>query len=56
MRLLRAMYWKALETVRAGGDPPVTIRDEAKNRLIVIPCYERLISEAEYKEMSQAAA
>jgi len=56
MRQLRAMYWQALQTVRAGGDPPATIRDEAKNQIILVPSYERLISAEEYKRMTQAAA
>jgi hypothetical protein len=55
MRQLRAMYWQALETVRAGGDPPATIRDEAKNQVIAVPSYERLITVEEYKRMTQAA-
>lgn len=56
MRQLRAMYWQALETVQAGGDPPATIRDEAKNKVISVPSYERLISAEEYQRMTQAAA
>ena len=55
MRLLRALYWQALEAVRTGGDPPATIRDEAKNRLIKIPCYERMLTPEDYKKMAQAA-
>lgn len=51
---LRNMYLKELETVRAGGDPKGTIRDESKNRLIVIPAYERFISEAEYRGLNAA--
>ena len=55
MRQLRALYWRALETVQAGGDPPATIRDEAKNQVIAVPSYERLISADEYKRMRAAA-
>ncbi len=48
---LRDMYLKAIETVRAGGDPQGVIRDKAKNGLIVIPAYERWISADERKKM-----
>jgi len=53
---LRMMYLKALEDVKAGRDPMGTVRDEAKNKLIVIPCYERWIHEEEYRELRGLAA
>ena len=56
MRQLRDMYLKAVETVKAGGDPKGTVRDKRKNQLIVITAYERLISVEEYRQMQGAAA
>lgn len=53
---LRKMYLKEVETVRRGGDPKGTIRDKEKNRLIVIPAYERVLSEAEYKRLKAIPA
>jgi hypothetical protein len=41
---LRKMYLRAIETVKTGGDPQETIRDEARKRLITLTCYERVIS------------
>jgi 5,5'-dehydrodivanillate O-demethylase len=56
MAQLRDLYLKAVETVEAGGDPKGTVRDAAKNQLIVITAYERSISAEEYKEMHGTAA
>jgi 5,5'-dehydrodivanillate O-demethylase len=53
MRRLRYMYWQALKTVQAGGDPPATLRDAVKNQVIIVPSYERLISKKEYQGMTQ---
>ena len=54
--VLRNMYFKALEEMKAGRDPQGVIRDPAKNKLIVIPAYERWISADERKNMEGAAA
>ena len=56
MAQLRDLYLKAVKTVEAGGDPKGTVRDAAKNQLIVITAYERSISAEEYKEMRGTAA
>ena len=56
MAQLRDLYLEAVETVKAGGDPKGTIRDTAKNQLIVITAYERSISAEEYKQMQGSAA
>ena len=53
---LRKMYLRAIETVRAGGDPQGTIRDEAQNHLITLTCYEWVISADEHKKMLGLAA
>jgi hypothetical protein len=56
MRRLRAMYPQAVETVRAGGDPPSVVRDATRNRLIVIPAHELLISDEQKAELVPAEA
>jgi len=48
---LRNMYLEAIEAVKAGRDPKCTVRDKAKNKLIVIPAYERWVSADERKKM-----
>ena len=48
---LRSIYLKEAEAVRRGCDPKGTIRDKEKNRLIVIPAYELVIPEDQYKQM-----
>jgi len=53
---LGKMDLRAIETVKAGGDPQGTIRDEAKNHLITLTCYERVISADEHKKMLGLAA
>jgi hypothetical protein len=47
MFVLRRMYLREVEKVRAGGDPIGTVRDPAQNELIEITAYERWITEAE---------
>lgn len=47
MFVLRTMYLREVEKVRAGRDPIGTVRDPAQNELIEITAYERWITEAE---------
>ena len=54
--MVRNMYLKELDTLRAGDDPKGTIRDKSKNQIIVIPAYESWVSAAERKEMEEAPA
>ncbi len=56
MNQLRNMYLGAVETVKSGHDPKGTLRDMAKNQLIPITAYERLISAEEYRQMQAAVA
>lgn len=49
-RMLRKMYLEQIEEVRAGRDPKGTIRDKAKNNLIVIPSYERYVPASQVRE------
>ena len=48
---IRKMYLKAIEDLRAGGDPKGVIRDPLGNQLIRIPAYERWVSETERKQL-----
>jgi 5,5'-dehydrodivanillate O-demethylase oxygenase subunit len=52
---LRQMYLDELAKVRAGQDPLGTIRDPAKDEIIVIPAYEFDISEEDFKQTPEAA-
>ena len=52
---VRDMYFEAMETLKAGRDPKGVIRDPAENRLLVIPGYERWVSEAERRQMAEGA-
>ncbi len=49
MAMLRRMYLKEIEVVKAKGDPKGTIRDKGKNQLIVIPTYEKVVPASECK-------
>jgi 5,5'-dehydrodivanillate O-demethylase len=51
MRRLRTLYLQAVDTVAAGGDPPAVVRDAERNRLIMIPAYEMLISDEQRAEL-----
>ncbi len=51
MIVLRRMYLREVERVRAGADPLGTIRDAAKNSLIPITAYERWINDEESRKM-----
>jgi len=53
MALLRDMYLKQIEVVRAGGDPKGTIRDKAKNHLLVIPTHEKMVPIAEVRQRQE---
>lgn len=48
---LRKMYLGEIQKLRSGADPKGVIRDPAKNRLIVIPAYERWLTEEERRQM-----
>ncbi len=50
MAMLRCMYLKQIELVKAGNDPRGTIRDKAKNRLVVIATRERVVPTTEVKQ------
>jgi 5,5'-dehydrodivanillate O-demethylase oxygenase subunit len=56
MEMLRKMYLKGIETVKAGEDPKGVIRDKEKNKLIVIGGLYRWISPEERKQLLEAAA
>lgn len=45
------MYLGEIQKLRSGADPKGVIRDPAKNRLIVIPAYERWLTEEERRQM-----
>jgi 5,5'-dehydrodivanillate O-demethylase oxygenase subunit len=40
--MLRDLYLREIEAVKAGRDPKGTLRDAAKNKLIVLPTHERV--------------
>jgi 5,5'-dehydrodivanillate O-demethylase len=44
---LRQMYLREIEKVRRGEDPKAIVRDPEKNRMIVIPAYEKWVPESE---------
>jgi hypothetical protein len=56
MEMLRKMYLREIEAVKAGKDPIGVVRDEKKNQLIVIGGLYRWISPEERKQMLEAAA
>lgn len=54
--IIRQMYLKQIEVVKAGGDPKGVIRDKTKNQLIVVGGNYRWISSDERKEIEEATA
>jgi 5,5'-dehydrodivanillate O-demethylase len=44
---LRQMYLREIEKVKRGEDPKAIVRDPEKNKLIVIPAYEKWVPESE---------
>jgi len=54
--ILRQLYLKQIERIKAGGDPKGVIRDEEKNKMIVIGGDYRWISAEERKSLEQATA
>ena len=56
MAILRDLYLKQIEIVKAAGDPKGVIRDKKKNQLIVISGRYRWISTDERREMEQTIA
>ncbi|MGQ0572419.1 MAG: Rieske 2Fe-2S domain-containing protein [Armatimonadota bacterium] len=51
MVTMRRMYLREIAKVRAGRDPIGTVRDSAKDALIVVPAYERWITEEDRQRM-----
>jgi hypothetical protein len=41
------MYLREIEKVQRGEDPKCVVRDSEKNKMIVIPAYERWVQESE---------
>ena len=56
IKMLREMYLKGIESVKAGKDPVGVVRDEKENEMIVIGGLYRWVSEDEYKKMKKTAA
>ncbi len=52
---LRRMYLREIEKTKAGLEPKGVIRDPAKNQIMVVPAYERWVSEAERKQIRATA-
>jgi len=52
--ILRQLYLKQIEIVKAGGDPLGVIRDDEKNRMIVVGGEYRWISTAERQQIERA--
>jgi len=44
---LRQMYLREIEKVKRGEDPKAIVRDPEKNKMIVIPAYEKWMPESE---------
>ena len=44
---LRQMYLHEIEKVKRGEDPKAIVRDPEKNKIIVIPAYEKWVPENE---------
>jgi 5,5'-dehydrodivanillate O-demethylase len=44
---LRQMYLREIEKVKRGEDPKAVVRDPEKNKMIVIPAYEKWVPESE---------
>ena len=55
MALVRNMYLKAIETVKAGGDPKGTVRDKSKDQIIVVSAYEKWVTAEERRQMQKTA-
>jgi len=53
---LRQMYLREIEKVKHGEDPKCIVRDPEKNKLIVIPAYEKWVPESERNQGESAAA
>ncbi len=51
MRMLRQLYLDSIEKVKRGEDPVGTVRDEAKNQIIVIPTDYGWLSEQQFKQL-----
>jgi hypothetical protein len=41
------MYLREIEKVKRGEDPKAIVRDPEKNKMIVIPAYEKWVPESE---------
>jgi len=50
------MYLSEIEKVKRGEDPRCVVRDREKNQVIVIPAYEKWVSEKEFNLGASAAA
>ena len=51
LRMVRGIYLDDIERVKRGEDPRFTIRDEAKNQMIVVASDYHWISEEEFNEL-----
>ena len=51
INMLRQIYFDSIESVKRGEDPKGTIRDEAKNRMIVVESDYGWISEQQFKAL-----
>jgi len=52
---LRQMYLREIEKVKRGEDPKAIVRDAEKNKMIVIPAYEKWVPESERQSAASAA-
>jgi 5,5'-dehydrodivanillate O-demethylase oxygenase subunit len=52
---LRQMYLREIEKVKRGEDPKCIVRDPGKNKVIVIPAYEKWVPESE-RNLDKSAA
>ena len=52
---LRQMYLREIEKVKRGEDPKCVVRDPEKNKMIVIPAYEKWVPESE-RNLGKTAA
>jgi hypothetical protein len=50
------MYLREIEKVKRGEDPKAVVRDPQKNKVIVIPAYEKWVAESERRAAGNVAA
>ncbi len=48
--LLRNMYLREIEAVKAGKDPKGVIRDQSKNQMIILPTHEKVVPVSEARQ------